>query len=90
MNSKFINCAQFSNDIRGNTVLSTDELEEVLLYLRNVPMTRYSYISTMKGLTGIYYNPSNPNLQRLAQEIDQLTLYNPGINVYKYTDIRQI
>lgn len=60
------------------------------MYLRNIPVSRYSHLIHFKGMTGIYYNPGNQNLSRIASEIDLLTQYNPCINVYKYFDIKQI
>lgn len=89
-NCKFINYSQYSNDPRGRTILSTDEAEEIMLYLRNIPITRYNTLLEYRGLTGIYYNPGNQHFYNISSQIDALPQYNPGINVYKYFDIRQI
>ena len=90
-NGRFINCTIFNSQVPQGTIMSTDEVQEIMLYLRNIPVSRYNGLSSSRELTGIYYNPSNPRLHWATAEIDRLlALNNPGINVYKYTDIRQI
>lgn len=51
-------------------------------------MTKYNSLLSINGMTGIYYDSNS--FRRISAQLDQLPTYNPGINVYKYSDIRQI
>ena len=68
-------------------LLETNDTDEMMTMLFNLPENRYYRALKHKGEYPVYVNSHNLNVQVYRDELEKIRKRNPNITIYTYTNL---